>query len=115
MAEIHEPIYQRLKETARSQSLVVYSELAEMAGLNMSLDKDRGTLGDILGAISQLEHQQGHPMLSVVSVLKDTQMPSKGFFDWARQLGKLQGDTEMEELEFFAHELQAAYDYWTAN
>src|SRR5690606_24088683 len=112
MDDIHYPVYERLKRAARNEELVFYGEIADIVGLNMNLDKDRGELGRILGAISLWEHQQSRPMLSVVAVLKNENTPSQGFFDWARQLGKLEGNTDMEELMFFATELRAAYDYW---
>jgi len=110
---MHQAVHERLLAAARESVFVYYGEIAAIAGLNLDLDGDRGALGRILGEISQYEHANGRPLLSVVAVNKDSQYPSKGFFDLARELNKLQGTGAFAELGFFSTELQAAFDYWS--
>jgi hypothetical protein len=109
---IHKQIYLYLQQVAQEQRTVPYIEIAQMAGLNMSRDEDRGRLGYILGDISTYEHEHGRPMLSVVTVFSNEGYPSEGFFKLARELGRYRGKNQMDELEFFAKELKAAHTYW---
>ena len=44
-------------------------------------------LGDIVGAISQNEVQNHHPMISAI-VVGVNGKPREGFFNWARELIK---------------------------
>jgi hypothetical protein len=109
---MHTAIYELLKETARAGRLITYGEVAPLANLHLESQGDRNRLAQLLGEISQHEHSQGHPMLSAVVVVADTQIPGKGFFTFAKELGKYQGSTELQELEFYAKELRRVYDYW---
>jgi len=80
-----------------------------MAGLDMSNPADRNEIARILGEISTYEHEQGHPMLSAVVVLHDSNLPGTGFFTLARELGKFDG---ADDLAFFAGELHRVHDHW---
>ncbi len=40
----------------------------------------RQNIGEITGAISEAEHQEGHPRLSAIVVAKATGLPGSGFF-----------------------------------
>ena len=105
-------LYERLKEVARQQGshgVITYGEIAPMLGLNMENPADRNEIGRILGAISEREHNDKHPMLSVVVVHADTRYPGKGFFTLARELGLYHGD---DELVFFVKELKKVQEYW---
>ena len=107
---MHEEIYEKLKHVARRRTVVHYSEIAPLAGLDMQLPYDRKQLGDLLGDISTYEHRHGRPMLSAVVVHAEDGRPGKGFFQLARLLGLLHksGDDEV----FFAGELQRVHDHW---
>ncbi len=112
---MNEAVYERLKEAARKNELVFYGEIAHIASINLNLDAGRGALGRLLGEISHHEHESGRPLLSVVAVNKDTQFPSQGFFDLAREVGKYVGHSPTGTLTFYATELQAAFDYWSTH
>jgi hypothetical protein len=49
----------------------------------------REEMRQILWKISTYEHQQGRPMLTAVVVLKQQNIPGHGFFELARNLGRL--------------------------
>ena len=64
-------IYEKLKEVAKSGQIIHYSKIAPLAGLDMSLPEDRNKIAVILDEISIHEHQEGHPLLSVVVIHKN--------------------------------------------
>lgn len=111
-SDINHDVYEYLKQVAREERTVTYTEIAQMVGLNMQSQLDRSELGEILGAISTHEHRQNRPLLSVVTVFSNEGIPSNDFFNLAKKLGKFSGSTEMEKITFFANELKAAYEYW---
>ena len=106
---IHQPIYERLKEVARAELTIAYSDIAPLAGLKMESQADRNEIGRILDDINRHEHSEGRPMLSVVVVREDMGYPGKGFFDLARALGQHRGHND---IEFFVEESKRVYAYW---
>jgi hypothetical protein len=80
----------------------------------MDLQQDRNDLGRILGEISRYEHEQGRPLLSVVTIFTEEGTPSVSFYNLASELGKFVGQTDVERQTFFETELKAAHDYWKA-
>lgn len=68
-------------------------------------------IGRYAGEISKEEVKKGRPMLSAILVTVGGK-PSSGFYDLARQLGKLNGDSPEEEEAFFLKERQAVYATW---
>ena len=103
---MHQALYEKLKEVARTRSKIAYSELAESVHLN------RRRLGPPLEEICCYEHEQGRPMLSVVAVHKQSGIPAKPFFDLAHTLGIYEGDNDSE---FFTDELRKAHEYWSSH
>jgi hypothetical protein len=106
---MHQAIYDDLKRVAKAQSTVTYSEIAPLAGLDMSNIADRNEIARILGEISSFEHSQGRPMLSVVVVLQGEYMPGQGFFTLARELSLYSGH---DDLAFFSRELGKVHAAW---
>ena len=84
---MHQLIYDKLKSIARAQSTITYSEIAPLDSLDMSNPADRNEIARILGEISSYEYQQGRPMLSVVVILQEQNIPGQGFFTLAKELG----------------------------
>ncbi len=105
-------LYEYLKQVARAEGTVTYTEIAQMLGLNMQSQSDRNELGRVLGAISTYEYLHERPLLSVVTVFTNEGFPSNGFFTLAKDVGKFLGSTEMDKLTFFATELKAAHQFW---
>lgn len=103
-------IYQRLVETAKQGGTVSYSQIAPLAGLDMSNPADRTRMGDILDEISRYEHSKGRPLLSAVVIRANLGQPGQGFYSLANELGLYDGRTR--ELEFFVSELNRVHDYW---
>ena len=61
-------LYERLIEVATAQECVYYSDIAPLVNLDMSLPPDRAEIGRLLGEVSEHEHAQGRPLLSVVVI-----------------------------------------------
>lgn len=109
---MHRLIYEALIEVARTQNLITYSDIAPLAGLDMSSPGDRVQIGAILDEISTREHEQGRPLLSAVVVLKETSMPRQGFFSLARDLGLHVGTDDRANLTFFSKEVKRVQAAW---
>ena len=105
--DAHSVIYEKLKQTAKSGETTYYSDTAPLAGLALESREFR----DILDRISEDEHKAGRPLLSVVVVGKNEEMPTRGggFFKLAKRLGRMQGE---DERSFFEEELKKVHDQW---
>lgn len=109
---MHQAIYQRLIEVARSEDPVVnYAAIAPLAGLSMDDPSDRNRLAAILDEINAHEVEGGRPLLSAVVVLAGSDRPGKGFFECARRLGRY---TDGDGLAFWMRELKRVQAYWRA-
>ncbi len=104
-------ILEKIKAVARAQGATAYSDIAPLAGLDMSSPDDRNTLAEILCEISRQEHAQGRPMLSAVVIHRENNIPGQGFFTLARELGLYSGNND---LIFFGKELRRVHDFWKA-
>ena len=109
---MHEQIYEKLKEVARAGTVTYYSDIAPMAGLDMSSPNDRYKIGVILDDINRYERELGQPMLSAVVVHKDTLMPGQGFFTLSRTLGLFVGN---DKDKFYIQELHKVHEYWASH
>lgn len=109
---MHQGIYEELKRVASAGRTTYYSDVAPLAGLDMSLQEHRTRIGTLLDEISRFEHDQGRPLLSVVVVQKGENMPSKGFFKLARSLA-LPGTADT--VVFYLSELKRTHEAWKAS
>lgn len=115
---VHEAIYERLIEVAKDGKFTYYSEIAPLAGLNMSWEVDRFKIAQILDDINQLElgRDPNSPMLSAVVILAEKNIPGAGFFECAKGLGKYDGSVnEKNRLTFWINELKAVHQYWRSH
>lgn len=107
---MHKEIFEKLKAVAKAGQITHYSDIAPLAGLDMSLQEDRNKIAIILDEISTFEHHQGHPLLSAVVIHKEDNMPGQGFFSLAKRLGLYKGE---DDFLFFIQELRRVHDYWS--
>lgn len=98
-----------LRQTARAHSTTTYAAVAAAAGLPISDPASRARIAHLLYAVNAVEHAQGRPLLSTVVVFVGQRRPGAGFFQCARDLGRL---TDEEPLTFWAAELQRVYAVW---
>ena len=108
---LNQPVYQKLKQVARSRSLISYSEIVPLVGSGISSPRDP-RLARILRNICSFEVEHGRPMLGAVVVRRADSRPGKGFIIGAIRLGVFHGD---DELAFWNAELNRVYQYWSEN
>jgi len=106
---MHQAIYEQLKSVAQQGNVTTYSDIAPLANLDMGNQADRNKIGEILGEISTFEHEHKRPLLSVIVIHRDNNMPGQGFFNLARELGIYKGS---DDFLFFVNELRRVHDYW---
>ena len=107
-----EQIREMLIKVAGHNNTISYSEVGEVAGLDMANPGERSKLANILDEINREEHKHGRPLLSAVVVQKESGHPGTGFFELARELGKQKPDEDNQV--FFANELKKVFDVWMA-
>ncbi len=107
----YQQVYAELITAARFRGTVTYQELAQIMGIALIGAHMGQVTGHILGEISEDEHARGRPMLSAVAVgVSGT--PGSGFFDLARQLGKLQEESAQAQRAFWEGERDAVFATW---
>jgi hypothetical protein len=104
-------VYCRLLNAAREKESVPYEEIGQIMGLEAHLGMAK-EIGQLLGEINEDEHNNGRPMLSAVAVEPTTRMPGEGFFQFAKELSKFDGETEEDKREFWRDEIQRVYEIW---
>jgi hypothetical protein len=104
-----EKLHKHLIDVAKAGQVTYYSEIAPMLGLDMSHAPDRDRISQILDGISSHEHQQGHPLLSVVVIHRQDNMPGHGFFTLAE---RLHVKKEKDNFLFYIQELRSVHDFW---
>ena len=107
----HFLVYCELIRAARHRGTVTYQEIAEIMGLLLTGARMGAEIGHMIGAISVDEHGYGRPMLSAIAVSVKG-LPGPGFFNLARELGKLQDDSEESERRFWEEEKKEVYATW---
>jgi hypothetical protein len=116
--EIHEGIYDAVRQAACEGRLTYYGVIAPLAGLDMGRGEwDRAEIGRILGRISTREHEEGRPLLSAIVVHSHNfpiealrGRPGKGFFNLARELGLFRPDEDEEA--FWQREVRRVHEHW---
>jgi len=100
---MRQDIRRRLIEAARAGEVIFYLELGIGRGR---------VLGQILGEISEYEHDQGRPLLSAVAVSSVKGMPNPGF--WGIP-SVPPGLTKRQCSVFWARELVKVLDWWQSH
>lgn len=96
---------------ARYKGKVTYQEIAKLIGLPLEGNYMGAEIGRLLGEISKDEVRYGRPMLSAI-VVTTMGLPGPGFFQLARDLGRLRGNTRDEEMSFWQNETNAVHEAW---
>jgi hypothetical protein len=105
---VNATVYEKLIQIAKARKTIAYGELAMVADVLVEGDDDMKSVGFILDAIADQELAAGRPLLPIVVVSGKTNMPGGGLFKYAKRK-KLQ---KVDDLTFFATELNRVYDYW---
>lgn len=107
-------LYEKLKQAARSRSVITYGDIALLVGVDISTSSGRREIGRLIAEICAHEVQYGRPMLGSLVVRGDTGMPGAGYFKGASRLGQFNGRSNEEKRLFWAEELEKVYKYWAS-
>ena len=101
-----------LIKLARNKQRMRYQEFSDenFLGYDMQDIEDRKKIGHLLGQISEFEHSEGRPLLSVF-IQHDEGLPGPGFFTMAEELGRFI-PSFMDKKQFVSREMTFAYNYW---
>jgi hypothetical protein len=101
-------VYAELIAAARYRGTVTYQEIAQIMDLPLQGSHMGREVGWVLGEISADELANGRPMLSAIAIGVSGD-PGPGFFNWARELGRL---TTEDEWAFWESECKNVYNTW---
>ena len=104
-------VYAALVNAAEHRGLVTYQEIAQIMGLPLSGSHMGREVGNIIGVISEDEIAYGRPMLSAI-VVGVNGKPGDGFYAWARDLGRFEGEGKEAQERFWQQEREAVYEAW---
>lgn len=104
-------VFSELILVAQRRGLVTYQEIAKVLGLPMSGNYMGAQIAGIAGQISTDERAAGRPMLTAILV-NTRGIPGPGFFELARDLGRLDSTEKVDEREFWESEKGAVYREW---
>lgn len=92
---------------------VSYGEVAKHMGYEIETEWDGDRVGNLVGAVSHMEHACGNPLLSSVVVIAATQTPGKGLYNLGRELLFLKDDADMiAELTFWKDQVFNVVRRW---
>jgi hypothetical protein len=78
--KVNEIMREKLISVAKSGRVTYYSEIAPIVDLDMGNPDDRNKISNILDEISSHEHDKNRPLLSVVVIHRQDNIPGNGFF-----------------------------------
>ncbi len=111
---MNQDLYEKLKRVARSKSVITYSDIAPLVGVDIRTSLGRRGIGRLIAEVCAHEVAHGRPMLGSVVVRKDTGMPGDGYFKGASHLGQFEADSRKDKRSFWAEELEKVHDYWSS-
>ena len=112
---INKKIYEKLKEIAKRQETITYSQIALDVNIPYSSVDERNEFHHLLGEISKFEVKNKRPMLSVLVHHKgDIQRtPGKGFFNLADNLN--QRKERETDLQLQYRIIKDCWNFWKNN
>ncbi len=106
-------VYMKLISAAQHRGIAYYAEIARILGIEQPGHHMAREVGQVLGEISEDEHQSGRPMLSAVAVASKGP-PGEGFYKLAARLGRYSGSSKADEKIFWSSEIDRVYDVWAS-
>lgn len=99
---INKEIYNKLKEIAKRQETINYSQFASDCYIPYTSIDERNQFHELIGNISEFEVSKGRPMLSVLVHHKSDveRTPGKGFFELADKLRQRKNGESDKEMQY---------------
>lgn len=110
--EINKIVYAKLKEIAKRQETINYSQFASDCNLPYTSIEERNEFHNRLGEISKYEVKNGRPMLSVLVNHKGDieRTPGKGFFELADELNQRKPKETDKQMQYRI--IKECWEYW---
>ena len=105
---VNTTVYRKLVEIAKARGTVQFTELARLADMPLEAEGDVAAMGRILDEIAEADVAAGRPLLAVLVVHGDRNMPGAGLFRFAKKKKLQKGD----DLTFFVTEMARVHEYW---
>lgn len=104
-----------LIKCAISQKIVTYQNLSTVInlGLDMSLSKDRNTIGELLCNISRQEHKDGRPILSALVITANEKSQGDGFYKLCEELGYGEWQQLKRNEKFSKERIDECYEFYS--
>lgn len=99
---INKEIYQKLKEIAKRQETISYSQFASDCDMPYTSVDERNQFHNLIGEISEFEVRHLRPMLSVLVHHKGDveRTPGDGFFKLADKLGQRKPNETDKKMQY---------------
>ncbi|MFH1325868.1 MAG: hypothetical protein ABIH48_00155 [Candidatus Falkowbacteria bacterium] len=93
--------------------MITYGQLYEQIGVDPKMVKERNRGANILALVNKQTIKDHDFMISAIVVLQYKEIPEKGFFEFAEELGRLPADSTTEErMNFFQKEKKKIFDFY---
>lgn len=107
-SSVNTAVYRKLVEVAKAKTTVEFTELTRLADMPLEAEGDVAAMARVLDEIADHEVNAGRPLLPVLVVQGNKNMPGAGLFKYAKKRKLQKGD----DLTFFATELAKVHAYW---
>lgn len=109
-----------LEETARNNTLITFSDLAQRITHNLSLsppvdhhlELSQVLYDAVLLALESWPDPHNAPLLSAIAVYKDVREPGPGHITLAKQLGRKPGNGRDAEFDYWWREVEALHAHY---
>lgn len=101
-AMVNKEIYNKLKEIAKRQETITYSQFASDCNMPYTSIEERNKFHHLIGEISKFEVKNSRPMLSVLVHHKGDveRTPGAGFFELADKLRQRHKDETDKQMQY---------------
>jgi hypothetical protein len=109
---INIPVYNKLKEIAKRQETITYSQFASDCNISYTSIEERNEFHHLIGNISKNEVKNSRPMLSVLIHHKGDleRTPGKGFFELADELNQRKEKETDKQLQY--RMIKECWNFW---
>ncbi len=104
-----------LIKCAMTKKIVTYQNLSTVTnlGLDMSLSKDRNTIGELLCSISRQEHKEGRPILSALVITANDKNQGDGFYKLCEELEYGNWQELKQDDDFSKKLMNECYEFYS--
>jgi hypothetical protein len=106
-------VRKELEQAATGRTVVTYGQLGSRVGVDLDDPAARTVLSSVLGEISDTEVKNGRPMLSVLVVQSESQVPGPGFFALGQLLSQVHDGEDQDTFAF--RQMRTVWDQYASS